>query len=291
MRTLPGANRCRSGLAANRTFARWLNVEATALRMLRRYRSGWYAVAASVILAMGPVMMPVQMKLTAYDDGLACPAGCDSHVVFHHSINGSANAHGLDSGEGRFTKCIVGAMCRVCFSAEPADCTSARYRGGGPPKGTFDFTAAFYDLNCGLPNLPRSLDRKCHSLHSQAESLAHRVNCIREADKSPCKILLDDARVRRTGDRGKYELCRQIGEQAFNKNRPAEEQRTLSCAYEKVGTGGPNASGSRWRRLLPGVCGDRAFVGREGLDCCTGIPFHDASFGGECAMFYQRSPQ
>lgn len=129
------------------------------------------------------------MRVTMYADGVSCPGGCDAHVVFRGSVNGTANAHAPDSTARPYQRCKSG------------------------------------------------------------------------------------------------QECRRLRDDVFNRDRPPAQQRTHGCAYEMVGTG-RNSQGRTWKRLLPAACRDGTFVGRDGLDCCSGNPFADGALGVECRHFY-----
>jgi hypothetical protein len=225
------------------------------------------------------------MRLTIYDDGRSCPGGCDAHVVFHPEVNGTANAH-LPSSMGRpYERCRSGQPCRICFDAGPNSCIVVLYRGGGPHRDAFDFTPAFYEEWCSKPDLPARLDDQCGALAIEARRLEGRLNCIRHPEETRCRTVIDAARRAQAADQPSYDECRRVGEAAFNRDRPAAQQRSNDCAYEKVGTG-RNSRGDTWRKLLPGACRDGTFVGRDGLDCCSGKLLSDGPLGIECKHFY-----
>ncbi|MGH7789080.1 MAG: hypothetical protein ACRERC_19575, partial [Candidatus Binatia bacterium] len=225
------------------------------------------------------------MRLTIYDDGRSCPADCDAHVVFDPAINGTANAHRPDSASGSYQRCQSGQPCRICFDASPRSCIVAMYRGAGPHADAFDFTPAFYEAWCPRPDLPARLTAQCAALAAAARQLDGKLNCVRTPDDQRCRALIDAARQRQAADQPLYDECRRVGEAAFNQRRPPAEQRSNGCAYEKVGTG-QNSQGRTWRKLLAGACRDGTYVGRDGLDCCSGNPFSDGPLGVECRAFY-----
>lgn len=228
----------------------------------------------------------VRMRLTMYDDGRSCPAGCDAHVVLHPTNNGTPNAYLPASEAGTFKRCVPNQECKICFDASPQSCMLAMYRGGGPHRDTFDFTPAFYEQNCSKPGIPSALATQCASLHVQARRLEGRLNCFLTPEHAKCVNLVAQAKQRQAQDRPLYEACRTQGEAKFNSNRPVAQQRSNDCAYEQRGTGGPNSAGKRWRKLLPGACREGTYVGRDGLDCCSGSLFHDGPLGVECRNFY-----
>jgi hypothetical protein len=47
-----------------------------------------------------------------------------------------------------------------------------------------------------------------------------------------------------------------------------------------------NNNGTVNASLLPAACRDGTFVGRDGLDCCSGSVLHDGPLGTECRDFY-----
>jgi hypothetical protein len=122
----------------------------------------------------------VKMKLTMYDDGRSCPAGCDAHVVLHPTNNGTPNAYLPTSEAGTHKKCISNQTCKICFDADPQSCMIVRYRGNGPHQNTFDFTPAFYEQNCSQSDIPSALAAHCASLRTQARRLEGRINCFQE---------------------------------------------------------------------------------------------------------------
>ncbi len=246
------------------------------------------ALVLTTFLLLGANFFAADIKLTIYNDGLSCPAGCDAHVVFHPSMNGTKYAHAPTSTAGRFDKCTPNTECRICFAEGPRECMNVMYRGGGPPPNTFDFTPAFYEKYCSQTSIPSSLATECSALKAKERSLDGRVNCIRDPEHAKCVELIRSAKQQQTADRPNYEQCRRMGEGQFNSQHITAEQRSEGCAYEKRGTGGPNSKGKTWRRLLPGACRDNSYVGRDGLDCCSGLPLTDSSFGVECQGFYPR---
>lgn len=226
-------------------------------------------------------------KLTIYDDGLSCPAACDSHVVFHPSLNGTNHAH-LPTDDT--VKCISGSECEICFTHSSDQCITVVYRGAGPGEHTFDFTPAFYVGWCEKNELPEMLQEQCASLKRAAASLNGRVNCIANPGQAPCADLMEMAKDRKDSDRPKYEECRRLGQSAYNDDKPRSQQRVIGCAYEAEEKGGPNSNGLTWHKLLPGSCRDGTYIGRDGLDCCSGIPLADGPLGRECRIYYPELP-
>ncbi len=242
------------------------------------------ALIAVVILAAGVRPADATPRLTIYDDGLACPGGCDAHVVFHPTLNGTAFAHAPASKPGAYDKCVVGSECRICFDGAN-DCMTIMYRGDGPHPNAFDFTPAFYEAQCPRPDAPASVAAQCKMLERATKRLDGRINCIRAPEHPQCVALIAAARAAQARDRTRYDECVRLGATAFNATRPVAEQRSGDCAYEKKGTGA-NSRGKTWKRLLPGGCRDGTYVGPNGTDCCTGNVFADGPQGVECSAFY-----
>lgn len=248
------------------------------------------ACLVSVVLATTGGAQAQTVRLTIYDDGFSCPANCDAHAVFHPSLNGTEFAHGPASLEPPYARCDNGDRYRICLEAGTRQCLEAVYRGGGPSPMTFDFTPAFYSAACSTtPEQPLLAD-KCDELRRAARSLDGRVNCIATPEHDSCGAMIGDAEDRHARDRVEYDRCPALGEARYNRDKPIAQQRSLRCAYEKRGTGGPNSAGTTWRRLLPGACRDGSFVGRDGLDCCSGNTFADGPLGIECRSFYPVEP-
>ena len=243
-----------------------------------------------LVLATGvlPAAASQLVRLTMYDDGLSCPGGCDAHVVFHGSMNGTEFAHDPSTSSAPFAKCSEGKPCRICIESGDKQCLAVTYRGAGPTKTTFDLTPAFYEATCPEPDNPPALVSKCKELAAAAKSLDGRVNCIRTPDDAKCTAMIAAARAAQQADRVKYDECKSQGQAKYNAAHPAAERRSNDCAYEATPTGGPNKKGVKWRRLLPGACRTDTFVGRDGLDCCTGKPFRDGPLDVECRSFYPK---
>lgn len=225
------------------------------------------------------------IKITLYDDGMACPGDCDAHVVFHRSLNGTEFAHSPVTGKDSFEACTRGELCQICFEQGRRQCMLARYRGSGPGPMTFDFTPAFFREKCAADGIPQRLRAHCETMRQTARSWHSRINCIKNPQRAECKGVIDAANERQKMDRPEYLSCRQQGSRRYNSERPANSQRTADCAYE-VESRGRNSRGLTWKLLLPGACRDGTYVGRDGLDCCSGDPLIDAQFGRECLMFY-----
>ena len=240
------------------------------------------------LLLSGSLAQAETVRLTIYDDGLSCPANCDAHVVFHKSMNGTEFAHSSQTTSAPFSKCLVGEACRLCLESGGKQCLEVMYRGGGPTLRTFDFTPSFYQKVCASTPAQPLLADKCAQLAKAAAGLDGRKNCIAQPDTDGCRDLIAGAVAARTADRPEYQKCKTIGETAYNKTKPKVQQRSNNCAYELNGTGGPNSKGTTWKKLLPGACRDGTLVGRDGLDCCSGLPLADGPLGLECKHFYPK---
>lgn len=230
------------------------------------------------------------MKLTIYDDGISCPGGCDSHVVMNGTDNGTRFAFSPDSTRQNPDKCVNGSECRICFGEADDSCMTAVYRGGGPPAGTFDFTPAFYDEHCDTPGIPQALTTQCRALAGAIASLDYdvRINCFVEDEHAKCVSVLAAAKEAQAADGPKRERCLELGEAVYNAQVGANERRSNACNYSDLRLGGPNSAGVKWRILLPGACRPGTFVGRDGLDCCSGSARFVASVHPECSTFYPR---
>ncbi|HEX8501129.1 MAG TPA: hypothetical protein VF659_11120 [Pyrinomonadaceae bacterium] len=236
-------------------------------------------------LTAPPPAPAVSMEPTVYDDGRSCPNDCDAHVVFHPRHNGTRNAFDPSSPRSAPQKCVAGRPCRICFSEAESSCTTATYRGAGPPPRRFDFTPAFYEQNCEQAGLPPPLAAQCRAARSALPALESKVNCVATPEHERCRAMMQAAARRKAEDDRMYEECLRVGETRFNRDRPRSQQRSLQCAYEKFGTG-HNSSGVTWKRLLDGACRPGTYAGRDGLDCCTGSLYEAALLGRECALFF-----
>ena len=231
----------------------------------------------------------VKIRLTIYDDGKSCPGGCDAHVVFHSSLNGTEFAHEPGSVAGPYTKCETGQICEICTRSNRAQCVTVMYRGSGPSKNTFDLTPRYYETACADATSPVDIREKCGELQAAASALAGRLNCIKNPPYPQCKELVESAISKQTTDQKPYDKCLSVGESAFNASQSDDaSRRSLDCVYEFKATGGPNKKGVTWKRLLPAGCRSGTFVGRDGLDCCAGIPSIDGPLGVECRQFYPK---
>lgn len=249
----------------------------------------WNALLISAFLVTAA--NAASMKLTIYDDGKSCPAGCDAHVVIHTQDNGTRFAFKPSSSRTNPQACIVGQECRICFGEGDSSCMNARYRGGGPPRGTFDFTPAFYSENCARPDIPARLLQQCQALDGAVASLGYdtRIDCFAEPNHVRCDEAVEAAAAAQEADDVQYDRCISMGEAAYNATQSsAATRRSNACAYSEQRLGGPNSSGTRWRILLPGACRSGTFVGRDGLDCCSSDTRFAASVHPECSRFFPR---
>jgi hypothetical protein len=228
-----------------------------------------------------------EMSLTVYDDGLACPAGCDAHVVFHPIHNGTANAH-LPGGaqDEEFKDCVAGQPCRICFDGNPGSCMDVMYRGAGPHQNRFDFTPAFFQENCSKVELPIQVKSKCREISAQAEKLDKRINCIKEKNHPKCNRIMDEAIRLKQKDQPLYAECIERGEKKFNADHDPAEQRKDKCAYQKERSRVRGRLFKTYFRLLPAACPQGTYVGRDGFDCCSGNPWKDGILYDECDRFY-----
>lgn len=251
-------------------------------------RAGLALLASAVVAAALAGAEPAsEMQITGYDDGVACPGGCDAHVVFHDVHNGTAAASDPASDRSAPRPCGRGRGCRVCFSADDASCLTAVYRGNGPGPGRLDFTPRFFAERCAEEGQPAALERHCAYLARQAAELAGRIDCFATPDHERCASTMREAVRRKLDDEARFLECRAIGEVAWNA-RHAEQpelQRSVACAYERQATA-QGADGSRWTRLLDGACPPGSFAGRDGTDCCSGDRWSTAVTWPECGAFF-----
>lgn len=241
------------------------------------------------VVSSGYMSQVRNMLVTFYDDGKACPGGCDSHVVFDDSHNGTKNAFKPGSTRDRPEKCRVGETCMICFSAAADSCLEIMYRGSGPPVGKFDLTTTFLKENCERTDLPQILRSECRALQPRVEVLKRNINCFEEPDNVKCRVLIADGNARQLKDTPVYDECLQLGEKKFNLKYAGQKskQRSLGCSYEKFGTG-RNSRGTTWKKLLPGACRVGTYVGRDGLDCCSNNLYGAAKLGTECSAFFPK---
>jgi hypothetical protein len=155
--------------------------------------------------------------------------------------------------------------------------------------GKFDFTPAFFEENCGRNDLPAPLAQICRSANPTVERLRTQINCFQHPAHPKCKDLMSEASRRKAVDDAVYDECKRMGEAAFNRkyiNSPSM-QRTNDCQYEKLRRGLNPRTGVRWRLLLDGACRPGTYVGKNGLDCCTGNLYQTALLGSECNLFFK----
>ena len=237
-----------------------------------------------------------RMQPTMYDDGMACPGGCDPHVVFARRHNGTDNAFRPPLANRVSAKehpCVRGELCMICFEADDASCMEVRYRGNGPEAGRFDFSAAFMLDACKRTSeLPSALQQQCAGMERTATRVyGGSQSCIADSTSAACAPLIDAARAAQAADRPEYLACVAEGPAAYNRTQadPKLHRSTSNgCAYW-LNVRGANSRGQTWQKLAPGACSDGSFVGQDGLDCCTGVPLIDANFGRrECAAYYLR---
>lgn len=221
-------------------------------------------------------------KITIYSDGQSCPGNCDSHVVFDKAMNGTEFAHQAGT---QYAPCKINEPCHICLESGEKQCLDIMYRGNGPHANTFDFTPAFYHTICASTPPQPLLAQKCKSMRSSAEKLDKRINCILTPDNQKCRDIMNSAVSARKLDTPKYRQCLKLGQRAYNTTVPIAEQRDHNCAYELHGTG-KNSSGKTWKKLLPAACRDNTFVGRDGLDCCSGKTLTDGPLDLECKIYY-----
>lgn len=251
---------------------------------------------AWAMLLLSLLALPIRaeardMRLTMYADGHSCPGGCDAHVVINSADNGTRQAFDPSSSRRSPRRCQSGNTCTICFGDSDSSCMEVRYRGGGPPAGTFDFTPAFYDANCGTTGIPAALASKCAALDAavRASGYDRRINCFNQPGDPRCAAILASGQARRAADEPKRARCLSIGQSAFNAEQTSpRERRSNACNYTADRLGGPNSNGVTWRLLLPAACPAGSFVGRDGLDCCSASTRFVAGIHPECAAFFPR---
>lgn len=228
------------------------------------------------------------MTATAYEDGIACPGGCDAHVVFHPDLNGTANAYAPPMASRRSPdKCVSGEACVICFDMAGSSCMTLRYRGSGPPRGRFDFTPALLELYCGLAETPEALARQCAAIAATSRRYQGRRNCIADKASAECAAMMAAAEVDRARDGVERAHCLALGgDRAYNAQQADETlHRTFGCNYF-LNRKGRNSSGDSWFKLAPGACRAGTYVGRDGLDCCSLSLVAAAAFDPECRGYF-----
>lgn len=220
------------------------------------------------------------MIITVYSDGKACPNHCDAHVVFNNKHNGTLNAFLPGQKPGVIKDCIDGQRCRICFDAQGDHCMNVMYRKGGPAINRFDFTPAFINEYCDGREVPPELGHFCKNLKPNSRTFRSSINCIKQPQHERCREIMAQAEQRQQADTVIYDRCIKLTEEEFNKHVGPAEQRKLNCAYAE------NKVNKKWDTLLPGACYKGTYVGKDGMDCCTGQPEIDQPFGNECKPFY-----
>jgi hypothetical protein len=244
-------------------------------------------VFAVLVLVCG-VSEARDMKLTIYDDGMSCPSNCDAHVVMNKRDNGTRYAHSPSSTRAAPVACKDGEDCVICFSEADASCTTVKYRGGGPPFGTFDFTPAFYQDSCkDGTKVPDAVVAACKSFDKIVSKFGYdkATNCFERPDDPKCTAVITTAKAAQDADIPKRLLCIKMGEPAFNKAQTdPRERRTNACNYSQMSLGGTTAKS--WRLLLPAACRPGTYVDKYGLDCCSADTRFAAENHPECSAFF-----
>lgn len=234
-----------------------------------------------------------RVAATMYNDGRACPGGCDAHVVFPPSLNGTANAFLpplANRGTAQDHACVNGQPCMICFDETDTSCIAVMYRGSGPPDGKFDFTPAFFNAWCPKSTMPAALVSECARIGEAERSYASRINCFATPDADACADIMTAAAAAQAEDTLEYRLCTDIGVAAYNQQQPdASRHRSTraGCGYSE-NTRKENSRGVRWQVLLPGACAAGSFVGRDGLDCCSSTLAVAAYLHPECTPYYPK---
>lgn len=230
--------------------------------------------------------------VTMYDDGLSCPGNCDAHVVLNQGDNGSSHAFAVGSTAESPQPCRSGQICNICFDHSTESCLQVMYRGSGPPAGKFDFTPTFFAETCGQAGIPAALLRHCGHLDNMVVSRGYttRANCFATPDHPSCGTVMTAAEQRKEVDSELRKQCLEMGQNTFNvaQNDP-NMRRTHACNYSHLSLGGPNSNGDRWKMLLPGACRSGTYVGRDGLDCCSGDIRFAASIHPECTPYFPKN--
>jgi hypothetical protein len=247
------------------------------------------ALALVVALLVATTAASAAMRATFYDDGLSCPGDCDAHVVFNDSINGTISAflppleHRAKAAQYR---CKSGETCMICFDGSDESCIEVLYRGGGPAKGAFDFTPAWYKAHCTDVTLPSALLSACHAYSTEIKTISKGKNCLADtADDPMCRTIVEGSKRAKDADQKEYQQCKQEGEATYNaRQSDPSKKRSLDCAYSYLPTG--SNGHVKWRKLLPAACREGAYVGPNGTDCCTADPAQAAVDINECRKFY-----
>lgn len=227
---------------------------------------------------------PKYIQLTVYEDGTSCPGKCEAHVVFDKRLNGTDYAHLPGT---QVDECRPEENCEICIEEGRKQCLVVKYMKAGPPEYRFDFTPAFYEKACASTPPQKELAKACVGMKREGDILARRVSCIATPDNPKCTRIMAEARKSKEIDQPKYRLCLKLGEKIYNADRPVDEQRIHTCTYEAK-SAGLNSKNQPWHKLLPASCKAGTYVGPTGEDCCTGLPYKDASFGVGCHAFYPK---
>jgi hypothetical protein len=185
-------------------------------------------------------------------------------------------------------RCISGQPCMICFGKPDADCITVMYRGNGPPDGKFDFTPAFFDEWCPKAQKPKALVTECAVIDKARRRYEARINCFATPEHASCKEVMAAAAAAQRRDEPEHLLCEKLGVKAYNKQQPdaAKHRSTRSgCGYAQ-NIRKCNTHGVCWQILLPGACSAGSFVGRDGLDCCTGTVSVAGYLHRECTPYY-----
>lgn len=242
-----------------------------------------FLLSILLLAALAPTSQAEVKKITIYADGVSCPANCDAHVVFDKAMNGTEFAHKAGT---KYSPCKRNEECRVCFESGERQCLNVMYRGNGPHENTFDFTPAFYEKACAtMPSQPL-LAKECNEAKEAAKELDKKINCIATPENSKCSSIIAKATAARELDLPKYKKCLELGEETYNQGVPKAERRKNECAYERHGTGSNTSGTKTWKKLLPAACRVGTYVGRDGLDCCSGNTLADGPLDVECLGFY-----
>lgn len=242
----------------------------------------------------GPPALAAEARAVAatmYSDGHACPGGCDAHVVFQRSLNGTGNAFLPPLANRRAAaahRCVAGQPCMVCFDRSDASCITVMYRGDGPPDGKLDFTPAFFAEWCPRADKPAALTSECAVIERAERRYALRLNCFAQPDHPACRPLIAEATAAQARDAPEYAACLRLGVRAYNRQQPdAQRHRSTraGCGYAQ-NIRNCNSNGVCWQVLLPGACAPGSFVGRDGLDCCTGTLSVAGYLHPECSPYY-----
>jgi hypothetical protein len=98
---------------------------------------------------------------------------------------------------------------------------TARFRGAGPPIGTFDFTPAFYDEFCPRDYMPMALQNQCKNLDGavRKHDYDHRLNCFQTPEVPKCRDVMAAAEASKNADQAKHVRCLAVGETKFNEEQ------------------------------------------------------------------------